>query len=131
MAEVGFAGAVEALHGVVDQLLASDLALLPSAELPGLFAALETERRRLEAVDHNLVAALDERGIAGEYGRTSTADLLTELSRVVPGEARARGCGLRVISDRGARCPVRRWRRCSRGSPTRSVTVSCLRRTRR
>ncbi|HEY2299025.1 MAG TPA: DUF222 domain-containing protein [Jatrophihabitans sp.] len=104
MGQVGFAGAVAALHGVVDQLLgAADLALLPADELPGLFAALETERRRLEAVDHNLVAALEQRGIAGEYGRTSTADLLTELSRVAPGEAKAR---LHAARDLGPRREV-------------------------
>jgi hypothetical protein len=103
MAAVGFAGAVEALHGVVDQLLDSDLALLPAAELPGLFARLECERRRLEAVDHELLVALDERGLAGEYGRTTTADLLNELSRVAPGEAKVR---MRAARDLGPRREV-------------------------
>src|SRR6476659_3446264 len=50
----GFAAAVEALHAAVDGLLSSDLALVPAADLAGLFAALETERRRLAAVDHDL-----------------------------------------------------------------------------
>ncbi|HEY2297784.1 MAG TPA: DUF222 domain-containing protein, partial [Jatrophihabitans sp.] len=104
MGQVGFAGAVEALRDAVDGLLgAADLDLLPARELPGLFAELETERRRLEAVDHELLVALDERGIAGEYGRTSTADLLTELSRVAPGEAKAR---LHAARDLGPRREV-------------------------
>jgi hypothetical protein len=104
MGQVGFAGAVAALRDAVDGLLgAADLALLPAGELPGLFAELETERRRLEAVDHELLVALDERGIAGEYGRTSTADLLTELCRVAPGEAKAR---LHAARDLGPRREV-------------------------
>jgi Domain of unknown function (DUF222) len=103
MGQVGFAGAVDALHAAVDRLLAADLDLLPAAELPGLFARLETERRRLEAVDHELLVALDERGIAGEYGRTGTADLLNELARVAPGEATAR---MRAARDLGPRRQV-------------------------
>ncbi|HEY2299819.1 MAG TPA: DUF222 domain-containing protein [Jatrophihabitans sp.] len=104
MAQVGFAGAVEALRDAVDGLLdAADLELLPAAELPGLFAKFETQRRRLEAVDHNLLVALDQRGLAGEYGRTSTADLVNELSRVAPGEAKAR---MRAARDLGPRREV-------------------------
>src|SRR5690349_2889543 len=103
MAQDGFAGAVDALRAAVDVLLESDLALLPAAELPKLFTALETERRRLEAVDHNLLVALQEGGIAGEYGRTTTADLMNELARVAPAEAKAR---MRAASDLGPRREV-------------------------
>jgi hypothetical protein len=101
--QVGFAAAVQALHAAVDGLLDADLTLVPAARLPGLFAALETERRRLEAVDHDLLVALDERGIAGEYGRTGTADLLGELARVSPGDAKAR---VRAARDLGPRREV-------------------------
>jgi hypothetical protein len=44
----------------------------------------------LEAVDQLLLAAVMERGIAGDYGRSSPADLVVNLLRVSPREARAR-----------------------------------------
>jgi Domain of unknown function (DUF222)/HNH endonuclease len=100
MAGVGFAAAVEALGSVVDELLDANLDLLPAAELPKLFTTLETQRRRLEAVDHELVVALDERGLAGEYGRSTTADLMNELCRVAPGEATARVHAARDLGPR-------------------------------
>jgi hypothetical protein len=100
MGQVGFAGGVEALHSAVDQLLGSDLDRLPTEELPGLFAKLEAERRRLDAVDHDIIIALEERGLAGEYGRTSTADLLNELTRVAPAEAKARMHAARDLGPR-------------------------------
>src|SRR5690242_16665499 len=103
MARDGFAAGIDALRAAVDVLLESELSLLPARELPGLFAELETERRRLEAVDHNLLVALQVGGIAGEYGRTTTADLLNELCRVAPAEAKAR---MRAASDLGPRRQV-------------------------
>src|SRR5689334_4402329 len=96
----GFAAAVQALHGVVDSLLSADLARVPADQLAGLFAAWEVERRRLEAVDHDLIARIDQTRLAGEFGRASTADLLGALSRLAPGEAKAR---VRAAHDLGPR----------------------------
>jgi hypothetical protein len=83
-------GAADALRSVVDGLLSTELAALPGVEVTALLTDLEVQRRRLEAVDQRLVAEAAERGLAGEYGRTSTADLLVALLRVSPAEARAR-----------------------------------------
>lgn len=81
---------IEQLHRAVDGLLGTDTGALPGSELTGLLAALEVQRRRLEAVDQLLIAEIDLRGLAGEYARGSTANLLTHLLRVTPGEARIR-----------------------------------------
>src|SRR5690348_9345976 len=103
MEQVGFTTAVAALRAAVDGLLGADLSREPGAVVPGLFAAVETECRRLVAVGHTLIAELRERGIAGEYGRSSTADLLCELTRISPAEATAR---VRAADDLGPRREV-------------------------
>jgi hypothetical protein len=82
--------AVAGLRAAVDSLLDLDLAGLRSDELTSLMSEIEVEKRRLVAVDHHLLSEVGERGVAGEYGRTGTADLLIGLLRVAPGEARAR-----------------------------------------
>jgi hypothetical protein len=81
---------LEALTAAVDGLLTKDLDALPSTEVTSLLSGLETQRRRLEAVDQRVIAQVSQRGIAGEYGRTGPADLLIQLLRVTPREARAR-----------------------------------------
>jgi hypothetical protein len=78
------------LAAAVDALMATELAALPAVEVTGLLAGIEVQRRRLEAVDQRLLAEVGERGIAGEYGRSSPVDLLVNLLRVTPGEAKAR-----------------------------------------
>jgi hypothetical protein len=82
--------AVEALSAAVDALIGTQLGSLTAVEVTGLLAGIEAQRRRLEAVDQQLVAEVGERGIAGEYARTGPADLLVNLLRVSPREARAR-----------------------------------------
>ncbi len=88
------------LRAGVDALLSTELSTLSAVEVTALMSALEVERRRLEAVDHRVVAEAAERGIAGEYARTSTQDLLVTVLRVSPGEARAR---VRRAEDLGPR----------------------------
>jgi hypothetical protein len=90
------------LRAGIDQLLSGELSALSSTELTSLVSALEAERRRLEAVDQRLVAELAERGVAGEYGRTSTGDLLVTLLRVSPAEAKARVARARDLGPRHA-----------------------------
>ncbi|SHF50386.1 HNH endonuclease [Jatrophihabitans endophyticus] len=74
----------------VDGLLDADLTRLSGRELVALLDALETQHRRLAAADARLLAEIEERGAAGEFGRTSTVDLLRVRLRVAPGEAKAR-----------------------------------------
>ena len=92
--------AVTALRCAVDQLLGADLTVPAGAELVEAFAAIETQRRRLAAVDHVLLAALEDRGLAGEFGQASMPHLLGQLCRVAPTEAKAR---VRAARDLGPR----------------------------
>jgi hypothetical protein len=81
---------VEDFLASVDRLLSANLTALTGPDLTAAFAALETGRRRLEAVDQLYLAQIAERGIAGEYGRTDPTDLMVTMLRVAPAEARAR-----------------------------------------
>jgi hypothetical protein len=100
MAVSEFATAVAMLRTAVDALLDADASRPSGSELAALSAAIEVERSRLTAVDQVVIAELDERQLAGDFGRTSTADLLGELSRLSPAEAKAR---VRAAHDMGPR----------------------------
>lgn len=78
------------LRASVDALLSADLTATSSEQYTEVVTELETERRRLEAVDQRMLAELVERGLAGEYCRYSPADLLVTLLQVAPTEAKAR-----------------------------------------
>src|SRR5579875_2228428 len=82
--------AVDAVRDGVDGLLSAELTSLSSTELTALVADMETQRRRLEAVDQRLLAEVADRGLAGEFGATSVADLLVQLLRISRREAKAR-----------------------------------------
>jgi Domain of unknown function (DUF222)/HNH endonuclease len=99
----GVGSAVAVLSAAVDGLLSLDLTRVASVELTEVLAGVERERRRLEAVDVRLVGEVDQRAVAGEYARTSTADLLVSLLRIGRGEARAR---VNRSIDLGPRRPV-------------------------
>ena len=99
-----FAAAVGAFHAAVERLLDSDLAGVEPVELAGLFRDLETDRRRMEAIDHAMVAQLHDAQVAGEFGRTSTAELLVELTRIAPAEAAARVRAARDLGPRREPC---------------------------
>lgn len=88
------------LRAAVDLLLEADVGEATGVELAGLVAEIEAQHRRLSAVDHVVVAQLEQCQLAGEFGRQSTADLLAELSRLAPGEAKAR---VRAAHDLGPR----------------------------
>src|SRR6476660_6791108 len=92
--------AVTSLEAVVDELLDTDLAMSSGAELSGWFTRLEAQRRRLEALDHSVVAQLKEAHLAGEFGATSVADLLVDLTRITPAEAKARVHAARDMGPR-------------------------------
>ncbi|WP_375489963.1 DUF222 domain-containing protein [uncultured Jatrophihabitans sp.] len=78
------------LRAALDHLLDASLTMLGSVEVTQLLRELEVQRRRLVAVDHRVLGEVDERGVAGEYARSSTADLLVQMLRVTPAEAKAR-----------------------------------------
>jgi hypothetical protein len=82
--------AVALLRAGVDGLLAASLSAESSVEVAQLLTSLETERRRLAAVDQRVLAEVTDRGIAGDYARTSPTDLLVTNLRVTPAEAKAR-----------------------------------------
>ena len=91
---------VEQLSRAVQGLLGTETAVLSSTELTALLSDLEVQRRRLEAVDQLVVAEIDRLGIAGEYGRGSTANLLTSLLRISHREAQARVARARDLGPR-------------------------------
>jgi hypothetical protein len=62
----------------VDALIGTELASLTAVEVTGLLTGIEAQRRRLEAVDQRILAEIGERGIAGEYARTSPGGLVGE-----------------------------------------------------
>lgn len=88
------------LRAGVDVLLAGSLDELTGVEIADLLESLEVQRRRLEAVDARVVAAIEERGVAGEFGRTSTVDLLATRLRVDSREAKHRVARARVLGPR-------------------------------
>jgi Domain of unknown function (DUF222)/HNH endonuclease len=74
----------------IDALLEGDLAGVDDRELVRLLARLETQARRLPAVMHRVVAALDERRVARGRGLRDTASLLRRELKLSAGEARSR-----------------------------------------
>jgi hypothetical protein len=94
------AGAVAAIRGGIDALLENDLSRLQRDELLDLIRDLERETRRLAAVDHVIVAEVDERGLAGELARANTATLLHDLLQISPAEAKARVEASRELTTR-------------------------------
>ncbi|WP_375479434.1 DUF222 domain-containing protein [uncultured Jatrophihabitans sp.] len=99
------ADAVKFFRAAVERLLDALLTPVASVELAQTLVELETQRRRLEAVEHRLLPEVAERGLAGDYGRASTADLLVELLRVAPAEAKARVASVHVLVPNRP-CPI-------------------------
>ncbi|WP_460607358.1 DUF222 domain-containing protein, partial [Jatrophihabitans fulvus] len=71
-------------------LLAADLIGCDAAAFLASVDELESQSRRLAAVDARWLSELNDRHLAGELGRTSVADVLTVRLHVARGEARAR-----------------------------------------
>jgi len=83
----------EALAGVraaVDQALAVDLNASSSTEVLTFLVGLDIELNRLGAAERRVVAHADQRGIAGDAGSRSTRDLLVDVLRINPYEAKRR-----------------------------------------
>ena len=95
-------GAVASIRAGVDALLASDLTALSRDGLLELTRELERQARRIPAVDHRVVAELDERNLAGELACANTATLLHDLLQLHPREAKARVTAARELTERHA-----------------------------
>ncbi|MGH8962887.1 MAG: DUF222 domain-containing protein [Jatrophihabitantaceae bacterium] len=92
--------AVAGIRAGIDVLLDGELTLLPQQDLLDLLTDLETQTRRLAAVDHAVVAEIDQRGVAGELACANTATLVHDLLQVTPGEAKARVQAARDLTSR-------------------------------
>jgi hypothetical protein len=99
---IELAEAVLMLRAAVDALQSADASRASATELVAELVAIETERRRLEAVDQRLLAQVEEQPLAGEYCCYSVADLLVNLLRVSPTEAKARVDRSRDLGPRRA-----------------------------
>ncbi len=82
--------AVELLTRGIDAVAAIQPYGLSRDDLLALTRAVETQRRRLPAVDHQLINEIDARGVAVRVGARSTASLLRDVLRLSPGEAAGR-----------------------------------------
>lgn len=82
--------AVAQLRAGMDALLGCGLSGLAGEELVELLVEFDVQVRRMAAADAAIVAEIDQRGLAGEYGCTSTAALLSMLLRVDAGRAARR-----------------------------------------
>jgi len=85
---------------LVDALRELPLSAMADGELLELVRELETERTRLDGADHQLVAEIDTRRLAFEYGCRDTTALLTLMLRIDPGRAKARVCAARDLGPR-------------------------------
>lgn len=78
------------LAGVVDELQALPLGSLTGDEVLDVLRELERQKRRLGAVDHAVVAEVEQRGLAAERAWRDTAVLLRQVLLIDPREAAAR-----------------------------------------
>ncbi len=91
---------VEPLRAAVDHLLEAPLTSLASTQVTELLRDLEVQRRRLAAVDQRVLTEAGQRGLAGDYARASTVDLLVDMLRVAPAEAKARVAQAQELQSR-------------------------------
>src|SRR4051812_48470975 len=68
--------ALGVVAGAVDGLLGADLGLAGTAGLLGVLRGVERECRRLAAVSVAVIAQVEQRGLAGPAGSSSTAGLV-------------------------------------------------------
>jgi hypothetical protein len=87
---VNSATVLASLTDALDQIDAIDWVGCPDDELLRVLRGLEKTKRRLESIDHPIVAEVDVRGMAGERGCTSTTAMLGRLLRISRREASTR-----------------------------------------
>lgn len=78
------------LDTAVEALAHADVSGLDGPQLLALVSGVERLRRRMDAASTRLVAEVETQRLAGEYARSSTADLLVTTLRISPADARAR-----------------------------------------
>lgn len=88
------------LSAAVADLQRADLTALSRDDLLALTRELEAVRRRLDALDHLVIAELDGRGVAHELALRDTETLLGELLRLSPAESSARVAAARHLGPR-------------------------------
>jgi Domain of unknown function (DUF222)/HNH endonuclease len=93
---------VASLIAVIGDLQDAELAGLSSVELTGLLRQAETASRRLDAGIRRVVAEIDRRGVAGEYGACSTGDLVRQKLLITTHEASVRVRQARELTPRVA-----------------------------
>lgn len=96
----GAADPVTMLADAVTVLQRLDLAALGNGQLLELLRQVETQKARLAAIDHALVAEVDQRGVAADHGCRDTAVLLRHTLRIDPGEAAGRVRAARALGPR-------------------------------
>ena len=89
-----------ALRSAVDEAMAVDVHPPTAHELTQLVADFEVELNRLAAAQRRVIAELDSRGVAGEVGSRSTADVIAQLLHVSPYESRVRVQAARTFGAR-------------------------------
>jgi hypothetical protein len=90
------------LRAAVDEQLASDLSLLSQDELLDAVRGLESESRRITAVQHRLVAEVAARNVAGELKYRDTASLLSAVLMLTRSQASERVNAAEVLGPRAS-----------------------------
>ncbi len=93
-------GAVAAVTSGVDGLATEDLWRVDDDDLLDVMRVVEIQARRLFAASLRLVAEVDDRGISGGRGASSTAALVRQVMRIGPGDAAARVAAADAVVDR-------------------------------
>jgi hypothetical protein len=88
------------LSAAVDEVSAVSLSRLGEDELLARLREVERARRRLEALEHRLVAEVEERNLAGRYVMRSTAALLGGVLNLSPRDAAERVRQARFLGPR-------------------------------
>lgn len=95
-------GAITALTSGIDGLTDEQLWRLGDDELLETMRVVEVQARRLFAASLRLVAEVDDRGISGGRGASSTAALVRQVMRIGPGDAAGRVAAADAVVDRVA-----------------------------
>src|ERR1700754_1627103 len=78
------------LETIIGDLVETDWEQLAGEELLSVVRRVETCARRVHAASLAITRVIDEQGLAGDRGATSTSALLRQLLRVSPREATQR-----------------------------------------
>ena len=94
--------ALAALRAARDEVLGLDLSGCSDDTVLTVLQETETDRRRAVAVEHRVIAELDQRGVAAQRGMVKTAGLLSTMLRIDRTEAAARVAAAAELGPRRA-----------------------------